>query len=112
MAQMIIHFSNLPNKAALKLLADEHDHGTTPRFAVCFGDLTGFKAINTRATGMQLCEHLPRLDDQGDKIAVVRSVTSPTVRVWSRAGTNAWPALGRQTSNAASRGRNPSARHA
>ncbi|HLK55193.1 MAG TPA: DUF1501 domain-containing protein [Chthonomonadaceae bacterium] len=37
-----------------------------------------FKAINARATGMQLCEHMPRLAEQGDKICLVRSVTSPT----------------------------------
>jgi hypothetical protein len=35
-----------------------------------------FKAIQTRARGMMLSEHLPRLADRGDRIAVVRSMSS------------------------------------
>ncbi len=35
-----------------------------------------FKAIRTRAPGMMLSEHLPLLADRGDKIAVVRGMTS------------------------------------
>ena len=35
-----------------------------------------FKAIRTRATGMMLSEHLPLLADRGDRIAVVRGMTS------------------------------------
>ncbi len=35
-----------------------------------------FKAIKTRAPGVELCEHLPQLADQADKLAIVRSVTS------------------------------------
>ena len=35
-----------------------------------------FKAIRTRAPGMMLSEHLPLLADRGDRIAVVRGMTS------------------------------------
>jgi uncharacterized protein (DUF1501 family) len=35
-----------------------------------------FKAIRTRAPGLMLSEHLPLLADRGDKLAVVRSMTS------------------------------------
>jgi hypothetical protein len=35
-----------------------------------------FKAINTRARGVQLCEHLPHLAECADKFAVVRSMTT------------------------------------
>jgi uncharacterized protein (DUF1501 family) len=35
-----------------------------------------FKAIQARAPGMMLSEHLPRLADRGDRIAVVRSMSS------------------------------------
>jgi uncharacterized protein (DUF1501 family) len=35
-----------------------------------------FKAIKTRAPGMTLSEHLPLLADRGDRIAVVRSMSS------------------------------------
>lgn len=38
--------ARLPNRAALALLADAHDRNVTPRFAVAYADLTGFKAIN------------------------------------------------------------------
>ncbi len=37
-----------------------------------------FNAINTKATGMQLSEHLPKLADQADKLCAIRSMTSPT----------------------------------
>jgi hypothetical protein len=37
-----------------------------------------FNAINTRANGMQLSEHLPKMAEVADKLCVVRSVTSPT----------------------------------
>jgi uncharacterized protein (DUF1501 family) len=42
------------------------------------GRATGgpFKAIKARAPGMMLSEHLPLLADRGDKIAVVRSMSS------------------------------------
>jgi uncharacterized protein (DUF1501 family) len=42
------------------------------------GRLTGgpFKAIRTRAPGMLLCEHLPRLAERADKLALVRSMSS------------------------------------
>src|SRR5271170_3822574 len=42
------------------------------------GRATGgpFKAIRTRAPGMMLSEHLPLLADRGDRIAVVRGMTS------------------------------------
>lgn len=42
------------------------------------GRATGgpFKAIAARAKGMTLSEHLPRLADRGDRIALVRSMTS------------------------------------
>jgi hypothetical protein len=42
------------------------------------GRATGgpFKAIKARAPGMMLSEHLPLLADRGDRIAVVRSMTS------------------------------------
>ncbi|WP_394847681.1 DUF1501 domain-containing protein [Pendulispora brunnea] len=35
-----------------------------------------FKAIKTRARDLWLAEHLPRLADHGDKLAVIRSMTS------------------------------------
>jgi hypothetical protein len=35
-----------------------------------------FKAISTRAHGVQLCEHLPRLAECADKFSVVRSMTT------------------------------------
>jgi hypothetical protein len=35
-----------------------------------------FKSIKTRARGLELCEHLPLLADHGDRLAVVRSMTS------------------------------------
>lgn len=38
--------ARLLNRAALALLADAHDRNDTPRFAVAYADLTGFKAIN------------------------------------------------------------------
>lgn len=37
-----------------------------------------FKPIATKANGMQISEHMPKIAAQGDKICVVRSVTSPT----------------------------------
>src|SRR6516225_9657338 len=33
-----------------------------------------FKAINTTAKGVQLCEHLPNLAKQADKLAIIRSM--------------------------------------
>jgi uncharacterized protein (DUF1501 family) len=35
-----------------------------------------FKAIKTRAPGLMLSEHLPRLAEHGDRLALVRSMTS------------------------------------
>jgi len=35
-----------------------------------------FKAIKTRAPGVMLCEHLPRLADRADKLAIIRSMSS------------------------------------
>jgi hypothetical protein len=35
-----------------------------------------FRAIDTRAPGVQICEHLPRFADRMDKIALVRSFSS------------------------------------
>ena len=42
------------------------------------GRATGgpFKAIASRAPSLKLCEHLPLLADRGDKLAVLRSMTS------------------------------------
>src|SRR5580693_3702602 len=42
------------------------------------GRTTGgpFKAIQARAPGMKLSEHLPLLADRGDKLAVLRSMSS------------------------------------
>jgi uncharacterized protein (DUF1501 family) len=42
------------------------------------GRATGgpFKAIRARAAGMTLSEHLPRLAERGDKLAIVRSMSS------------------------------------
>jgi hypothetical protein len=42
------------------------------------GRATGgpFKAIQARAPGMRLSEHLPRLAERGDKVALVRSMSS------------------------------------
>lgn len=36
-----------------------------------------FKAISTKVPGLQLCEHLPRMAKIMDKVALVRSVTTP-----------------------------------
>ncbi|HJZ93017.1 MAG TPA: DUF1501 domain-containing protein [Gemmataceae bacterium] len=43
------------------------------------GAATGgpFKAIETKAPGVRLCEHLPNLADQAHRLTVVRSLTSP-----------------------------------
>jgi uncharacterized protein (DUF1501 family) len=35
-----------------------------------------FKAIKTRAPGMALCEHLPKLAEHGNELAIVRSMSS------------------------------------
>ena len=42
------------------------------------GTATGgpFRAINTRVAGVQFCEHLPKLADINDRLAVVRSLHS------------------------------------
>ena len=37
-----------------------------------------YKPINTSASGMQISEHMPKTAKVGDKICLVRSVTSPT----------------------------------
>jgi hypothetical protein len=34
-----------------------------------------FKAIKTKASGVQICEHLPRVAEQADKLAIIRSMT-------------------------------------
>jgi hypothetical protein len=39
------------------------------------GIRSAFRPIQTRVPGIQLCEHLPRLAQQADKLALVRSVT-------------------------------------
>lgn len=39
-------------------------------------DAGPFKSIDTRIPGVKICEHLPQLADQADKLAIVRSVTS------------------------------------
>jgi hypothetical protein len=36
----------------------------------------GFGAIRTRAPGIEICEHLPQLAEQADKLAIIRSMTS------------------------------------
>src|SRR5574342_560821 len=36
-----------------------------------------FKAISTNVPGIQLCEHLPRMARIMDKVALIRSVTTP-----------------------------------
>ena len=36
-----------------------------------------FKPIATPVAGMRICEHLPRLAQQADKLAILRSVTFP-----------------------------------
>jgi uncharacterized protein (DUF1501 family) len=42
------------------------------------GTKTGgeFKVISTRIAGVQFCEHLPRVAEQADKLAVIRSMSS------------------------------------
>ena len=42
------------------------------------GAVTGgpFKAINTRAKDIQICEHMPQVADVADKIAIIRSMSS------------------------------------
>src|ERR1043166_1954506 len=35
-----------------------------------------FKSIKTRASGIEICQHLPNLADVGDKLAIIRSMTS------------------------------------
>lgn len=42
------------------------------------GIRSAFAPIATRVPGIQLCEHLPRLAQHTDKIALVRSVTHPS----------------------------------
>src|ERR1017187_10410805 len=37
-----------------------------------------FRPIPTNVPGIQLCDHLPRLAQQADKLALVRSVTHPS----------------------------------
>ncbi|HHH27176.1 MAG TPA: DUF1501 domain-containing protein [Polyangiaceae bacterium] len=39
-------------------------------------DAGPFKAIATKTPGLEICEHLPQIAAQSDKLAVVRSVTS------------------------------------
>src|SRR5436305_9500245 len=39
------------------------------------GMRSAFRPIQSRVPGMQLCEHLPRLAQHADKLALVRSVT-------------------------------------
>lgn len=39
-------------------------------------DAGPFSRIRTRAPGLELCQHLPRLAEQADALAVIRSVTS------------------------------------
>jgi uncharacterized protein (DUF1501 family) len=63
-----------------------------------------FKAIKTRIPGMSLSEHLPRLADRADKIALVRSISSkegnhPRAQYYAHTGyaptpTVAHPSLG------------------
>jgi uncharacterized protein (DUF1501 family) len=42
------------------------------------GAATGgrFKAIRTRASGVEICEHLPNVADVADRMAIIRSMTS------------------------------------
>src|SRR5687768_13578024 len=37
-----------------------------------------FRPIQTNVPGIQLCEHLPKLAEHADKLALVRSVTHPS----------------------------------
>src|SRR5438445_13545140 len=37
-----------------------------------------FRPIQTNVPGIQVCDHLPRLAQQADKLALVRSVTHPS----------------------------------
>src|SRR5262245_45201120 len=42
------------------------------------GIRSAFRPIATNVSGIQLCEHLPRLSRHADKLALVRSVTHPS----------------------------------
>ena len=42
------------------------------------GIRSAFRPIQTNVPGVQLCEHLPRLAQHADKLALVRSVTHPS----------------------------------
>ena len=42
------------------------------------GIKSAFAPIRTNVTGIHLCEHLPRLAQHADKLALVRSVTHPS----------------------------------
>src|SRR5204863_3512718 len=42
------------------------------------GIRSAFRPIATNVPGIQLCEHLPRLAQHADKLALVRSVTHPS----------------------------------
>ena len=42
------------------------------------GIKSAFQPIQTNVTGIHLCEHLPRLAQHADKLALVRSVTHPS----------------------------------
>src|SRR5437762_14166622 len=42
------------------------------------GIRSAFRPIQTNVPGIQLCEHLPRLAQHADKLALVRSVTHPS----------------------------------
>jgi hypothetical protein len=42
------------------------------------GIKSAFRPIQTNVNGIQLCEHLPRLAQHADKLALVRSVTHPS----------------------------------
>lgn len=77
-----------------------------------------FSAIDTRAKGMQICEHLPQLAAHGDKLAIVRSLTSregnhQRARFLAHTGyapnpTVAYPALGSWVSAERAEGALPS----
>src|ERR1043166_7484450 len=42
------------------------------------GIKSAFRPIQSNVNGIQLCEHLPRLAQHADKLALVRSVTHPS----------------------------------
>jgi hypothetical protein len=79
-AQPMAHTSGTADSAILIWLAGGPSHLDTfdPKPDAPLEIRGNFKAIDTRAGGIQVSEHLPHIADQMDKLCLVRSMTSPT----------------------------------